>query len=186
MGPDGAVQSIDFRPLYEALDAHLAELNLEGGVVDGDDVLLAQRGNGATRNNALIRLKRDVFEAELSRGVVSGRGLIDVTPVALPGFKLGEKNVPLSLTDLGVGPRGERLFTAAAEDTTNPYDDGVVAGSVVGVIERDGRVTIHAQLPQVKLEGVCWVNVAGGELRLVADPDNPSARAPMYRLLWKG
>lgn len=171
---------VDLRLLYGALDRHFHELNIEGAVVHGDEVVLAQRGNGARRENALVRLDRRRFEAELADGSITEACLLDLVPVSLGAVG----GVALSLTDLCLGPRGELLFTAAAEDTHNPYDDGEVAGSVIGVIDRSGRVHEDRLVvaAKVKLEGLCWLE--GGELRLVADPDDPSARAPLFRLSW--
>ncbi|MDP1823299.1 MAG: hypothetical protein Q8L48_08660 [Archangium sp.] len=171
---------VDLRPLYAALDRRIHELNIEGAVVSGDEVLLAQRGNGARRENALIHLDRATFERELETGVFTEAALREIVPVALGALE----GVALSLTDLCLGPGGTVLFTAAAENTDNPYDDGVVAGSVVGVLDRRGRVDDGRLVvaPGVKLEGLCWLEQ--GELRLVADPDDPSARAPLFRLAW--
>ena len=171
-----ARRTIDLRPLYDALGVRIHELNIEGAVIRGDEVLLGQRGNGAKKENALVRLDRARFVRELSGGVITPDCLRDVTPLELGDFN----GVPLSLTDLALGPADQLIFTAAAEDTDNPYDDGVVAGSVVGVIEQGARLVVSA--PGVKLEGVCWI---GAELRLVADPDDPDARAPLYRLGWQ-
>ena len=173
-------RAIDLRPLYGALERRIHELNIEGAVISGDDVFLAQRGNGARRENALVRLDRARFEQDLQAGAITEACLREVLPVTLGA--LG--GVPLSLTDLCLGRGGELLFTAAAEDTTDPYLDGVVAGSIIGAIDRLGRVDddrlVVAQ--SVKLEGVCWLDP--GELRLVADPDDPTARAPLFKLAW--
>jgi hypothetical protein len=170
-----ARRTIDLRPLYDALGKRIHELNIEGAVMRGDEVLLGQRGNGAKKENALVRLDRARFLEELGKGAITAECLRAVTPLALGDFN----GVSLSLTDLALGPNDQLIFTATAEDTNNPYDDGVVAGSVIGTLENGVRQVVSA--PGVKLEGVCWV---GSELRLVADPDDPDARAPLYRLGW--
>lgn len=175
-----ASRVVDLGPLYDALGARLDELNIEGAVISGDDVFLAQRGNGAFKENALVRLERRRFEQDLAAGALTAACLVELLAVSL-----GELDgVPLSLTDLCLGPRGQLIFTAAAEATDNPYDDGEVAGSVIGVLDRAGRVDASRRVvaPKVKLEGVCWLE--RGELRLVADPDDPSAKAPLFRLGW--
>lgn len=175
------LRTVALGSLYDELERHVSELNIEGAVVLDDAVLLAQRGNGAKRENALVRLDRAQFERELAGGALTPRSLVEIIPVTLGAIG----GVPLSLTDLCAGPRGELLFTAAAEDTTNPWDDGVVAGSVIGVVARDGRVADEplVVVEGVKLEGVCCL--PEGELRLVADPDDPAARAPLFRLPWR-
>ena len=176
----GARRTIDLRPLYAALDRRVHELNIEGAVISGDDVFLAQRGNGSRRENALIRLDRACFEVELAAGALTEASVRELVPVQLGA--LG--GVALSLTDLCLGSGGELLFTAAAEATDNPYEDGVVAGSIIGAIDRRGHVDDDqlVVVERVKLEGVCWLE--SQELRLVADPDDPTAHAPLFRLAW--
>lgn len=177
--PEGlARRTVKLGPLYAALSSRFYELNIEGAVVSGENVFLAQRGNGARRENALVRLDRLRFEQELAAGAITEACLREIVPVTV-GLLEG---VSLSLTDLCLGPDGELIFCAAAEATENPYDDGAVAGSVIGVIDRLGNVEQRVVAPGVKLEGVCWVEP--GELRVVADPDDPSARAPLFRLTW--
>lgn len=177
--PDSlARRTVQLKPLYDALSRRFHELNIEGAVVSGEDVFLAQRGNGARRENALVRLDRARFEVELAAGAITETCLREVVPVSLGSLA----GVSLSLTDLCLGGDGEMIFCAAAEATENPYDDGVVAGSVIGVIDRLGNIEQRVVAPGVKLEGVCWLEP--GELRLVADPDDPSARAPLFRLTW--
>ena len=175
----GSRRIIALEALYAALGERLQELNIEGAVASGESVFLAQRGNGAKRENALVRLDRARFEKDLAAGAISAACLLEVIPVSLG--EVGE--VPLSLTDLCVGPKEELIFTAAAEDTDDPYTDGEVSGSIVGRMDLQGRVDDNRVFAEnVKLEGVC--SLSGGELRLVADPDDASAKAPLFRLRW--
>ena len=172
-------RTIELEALYAALEVRLEELNIEGAVARGEDVFLAQRGNGARKENALVRLDRARFELELAAGALTAECLREVIPVSLGA--LGE--VPLSFTDLCLGPSEELLFTAAAEDTSDPYEDGAVAGSIVGTLDAAGQAGEHRVVAEeVKLEGICCL--PGEELRLVADPDDPTARAPLFRLSW--
>lgn len=173
---------VDLSPLFAALSHHFSELNLEGAVARGDDVFLAQRGNGAKRENALVRLDRASFEAGVHDGVLTAACLRGVLPVRLGALH----GVALSLTDLALGPGDALLFTAAAEDTDDPYDDGAVAGSIVGTLSKEGEVEARSlvEAPRVKLEGLC--RLPDGTLRLVADPDDPALRAPLFRLGWPG
>jgi hypothetical protein len=67
---------------------------------------------------------------------------------------------------------------AAAEDTADPYEDGPCTGSVVGVLEADGRVAFMEQVEgRFKIEGVA---VRPSGLLLVADPDDPTQHAPLF------
>jgi hypothetical protein len=184
LDPDtGAVRVLDLSPLYRSLGAHLSELNIEGGVVVADQLILAQRGNGAGNENALVLLDCLVVERELHAGALTGRGLRQVLPVRLG--TLG--GVPLSLTDVSLLPSADLVFTAAAEATSSPWEDGAVEGSVIGVMDCAGQVASAplAVVKGLKLEGVCVVPAGQSlELRLVADPDDDAARAPLFRLPW--
>ena len=178
-GSDRPVRELDLSPLYVDLERFFFnELNIEGAVVRDDEVLLAQRGNGERRLNALIHLDRARFEADVAQGVISPGSFRSVEAITLPSLK----GVPLSLTDLALGPGGELLCTAAAEATDDPYLDGAVMGSVVAHIPRGAQPVVHATIDVIKLEGLCFL--ANGELRLVADPDEAGSKAPLFRLAW--
>jgi len=174
---EGAVRVIDLSPLYRALAAHCAELNLEGAVVQGEQLVLAQRGNGAGRQNALILLDLPRALRDLAAGCLSAASLLQVLPV-----RLGELDqVPLSLTDLAVDPQGRLYFSAAAEASASTYLDGPCAGSVLGRFAADFAVAELIRLePPAKIEGLAFQ--LDGRLLLVADPDDPQRRAPLFAL----
>ena len=58
---------IDLTPLFLALEEQIPELNLEGAVVHGNALFLAQRGNGASAGNALVRLDLSRVLASMAR-----------------------------------------------------------------------------------------------------------------------
>mgnify|MGYP000984665320 CR=1 FL=1 len=93
------------------------------------------------------------------------------------------EDVPLALTDLAVDARGRLWFSAAAEDTASTYDDGPCKGSVIGLLDADFGVASSVTIPgTVKVEGICFNGEAHAEEGfLVADPDDPTKRAPLYR-----
>lgn len=161
-------------PLFEALGREFSELNIEGLAVHGDHLVLAQRGNGAKRENALVRLSLARAVDEVQAGVLTAKSLASIDRLSF-----GElEGVPLSVTDLAVGPTGALFFSAAAEDTDDPYLDGECTGSVVG--ELDGaRVKWSRALDRVvKIEGLA--HEAQGRWLLVADADDPTVRAPLF------
>lgn len=168
------VRVISCSPLFEALSREFSELNLEGLAVHGDHLVLAQRGNGAKRENALVRLKLPAALEELRHGTLSGASVASIERLSF-----GElEGVPLSVTDLAVGPNGALFFSAAAEDTDDPYLDGECTGSVVG--ELDGpRVKWSRPIDRVvKIEGLA--HAAGDRWLLVADADDPTVKAPLF------
>jgi hypothetical protein len=172
----GTTQVIDLRPLYLAFEALLPGLNLEGAVVQGELLVLAQRGNSAGSLNALISLDLACVLSQLAGASLGPESVRSITPIDLGTLQ----GVPLSFTDLCLSNDGRLLFSAAAEDTDSSYLDGACAGSVLGCLV-DGQVQALWPLAgQAKIEGLCML--ADGSLRLVNDPDDRSAQSTLYRL----
>lgn len=172
-----AVQVIDLAPLYHVLGEQFEELNIEGAVIHGEHLILAQRGNGAGGQNALVFLELAQALADLAKGCLSAAALSHHLPVNLGKLQ----DVPLGLTDLCIGPDQKLYFSAAAEATDSSYLDGQCMGSMLG------RFTAHFAVewlkplaPVVKIEGLAFN--ADGRLWLVADADDPEQPAPLFAL----
>lgn len=184
LAPGAAPRLLDLRPLYQALLGELPELNLEAAALTARHLLLLSRGNGPRRDNALIRLDAPRALAQLrDAGRWTAELLVDVTRVAL-GELFG---APLGFTDATPHPDGGVLFTAAAEASPDTYQDGRCTGSIVGFLSEDGALGVTAvATPSHKLEGLCVVQADAErlELRLVADPDDRSLRAPLLHASW--
>jgi len=180
IGGRPTVQEIELAPLYRTLRGEFPELNVEGAVVHAGRLWLAQRGNGQSGSNGVIELDLSGVVSGLRRGVISADGLLRVHRVVL-----GEADgVALGLTDLAADARAGLLFSAAAEDTHNTYDDGACTGSVVGRLGEDGRVQGAQRVDtSCKIEGLAAVANDGAaiDLWLVADPDDRTRPAPLYR-----
>ncbi|MGH8436800.1 MAG: DUF6929 family protein [Pseudomonas sp.] len=173
----GVVRVIDLSPLYLKLAEHFQEPNLEGAVVYGGQLLLAQRGNGAGGENALVFLDLQQALDDLGNGQLSAAALLRILPLQLVELD----GVALSLTDLCVDPAGRLCFSAAAEATRSSYLDGACVGSVLGRFDQDFNIVRLARLePPVKIEGLAFQ--ADGRLLLVADADDPTIAAPLYAL----
>jgi hypothetical protein len=173
----GSVRVIDLSPLYGALAAHFEDLNIEGGVVYRGQLLLAQRGNGRGRENALVLLDLQQALRDLEDGQLSAAALQQVVPLQLPELD----GVPLSLTDLSVAPSGALYFTAAAEATDSSYLDGACLGSVLGRLDAHLTIAELALLrPVAKIEGLAFQE--DGRPLLVADADDPSIASPLFTL----
>jgi hypothetical protein len=177
-----SVQVVELRELYEALAPQLPELNIEGAVVFGDQLLLCNRGNGARRDNALVALNL----AQVLLALSQQQPLPAAAVQQVRRVELGVLNgTALSFTDLVVSD-GQLLFSAAAEASPNTYDDGVCAGSVLGQLSAAGTVEHVVPLtPTVKIEGLCVVGEREQRrLLAVADADDPRARAPLFYVAW--
>lgn len=152
------VHELDLERLHGAIAREIdGPLNLEGAEWHGGRLLLAQRG-GANGASALVK--------------VSWPGLVveSVEPVAAGALD----GVPLGMTDLTRLPDGRLLASYAAEATENAYDDGAVAGSVVGFLGLKPWRLEGAW----KVEGI-WSD--GRELLMVTDADDPDEPAVLLR-----
>ena len=173
----GSVRVIDLSPLYGALAEHFQDLNIEGGVVYRGQLLLAQRGNGRGRENALVVLDLPQVLRDLQGGQLSAAALQRIVPLQLPELD----GVPLSLTDLSMAPSGTLYFTATAEATDSSYLDGACVGSVLGRLDAQLAIVELSRLaPVVKIEGLAFQS--DGRPLLVADADDPTIASPLFTL----
>lgn len=178
-----ASNPVDLAPLFTPLDAKFKETNIEGAAIVGDELLLFQRGNAGAGTNAIVAYPL----------ATTLRFLADPS-VELPApdiriVDLGAvKNVPLGFTDAAALPDGRIVFSAAAEDSANAYDDGSLAGAVIGLVDRTGAILSKQPLsPMVKVEGVA-ARLKGGSISLnfVTDADDPSTPASLYEAVLSG
>lgn len=184
--PSAAVAAVWLRPAacalstsasYHALAEHFQDLNIEGSVVYREQLLLAQRGNGRGRENALVLLDLPQVLRDLQDGQLSAAALQRIVPLQLPELD----GVPLSLTDLSVAPSGALYFTATAEATDSSYLDGACVGSVLGRLDAQLSIVELSRLtPVVKIEGLAFQ--ADGRPLLVADADDPTIASPLFTL----
>ncbi len=174
----GESQPFDLKPLYGHLRAQFPDLNIEGLALQGNLLRLVQRGNGENSRNAIIDLDAArFFQSVQQSGSVGPEALVRTKEVELGTLD----GVKLTFTDLAPTPDGHFLFTASAEDTSNPYDDGKVAGSVVGRMHRDGTIELMGRLDRdVKIEGVDISE--DGQIRVVTDHDDPHRPAEVFGL----
>ena len=152
--------------LYAVLRERFREPNIEGAAVVGERLWLAQRGNGAAGENALVEVDVDLK-----------------TMRAVTAYELGEvEGVPLTFSDLAPLADGRLLFCAVAEDSASTYCDGPTVGAGIGVLDpRERRVQAFDLLPEpLKVEGVA--PAPDGGLLAVADADEASRPAPLLRV----
>ncbi|MFT3710001.1 MAG: hypothetical protein QM817_20405 [Archangium sp.] len=161
-----AVQVIDCTALFERLSREFEQLNIEGLAVHRGQLVLGQRGNGAKRENALVRLKLD--------SLLRPESIESIERLELPELE----GVPLSLTDLALSGDGSLHFSAAAEDTDDPYLDGECTGSVVGALDGTRVLWTRPVSEVVKVEGL--THHSGDQWFLVCDADDPHVKAPLF------
>jgi len=169
------VETLDLSANYNQIAQRVPDLNIEGAIIAGEDIVLFQRGNNVS-HNATIRCRADMFLSEAHD---------DMRPLnfLLRRYDVGEiEGVPLGFTDASSLDDGTIVFCAAAEDTSNAYNDGVCAGSAIGLINRDGQLSKVMTVDQrVKLEGIC-ATVSDNVIHLLAvtDADDVAVPAELY------
>lgn len=161
---DGAdVRELDLSRLHAAIARELdGPLNLEGAEWHGGRLVLAQRGTGGAAN-AVVEVSWPALE------------LLSVAVHPAPSLD----GAALGMTDLARLPDGRLLAAYAAEATDDPYDDGPVTGSAVGIV---GSEPVRIDGPW-KVEGI-WSD--GRELLMVTDADDPARPAVLLRALLPG
>jgi len=170
----GQVRVVDLEPLYEMLDQRFEELNIEGAVISGDDLMLLQRGN-RKGSNATIRFPWPAIEAWLE-----GDATARLKPRSVREYDLGAVDgVSFGFTDATALPDGGWLFSAVAEATDNSYDDGACRGAAIGIVGPDDALRAMRSLtPRRKVEGIEARLVHGkvvvGMVTDADDPDQPA------------
>ena len=188
---DGGVRVVALPRLYQALrrpELGAGQLNLEGATVEGDVLVLGNRGgdvgsDGAPTRDGLVRLPLAAVRALLD----------DPEGAPLPEVRwqladLGAQGgVALRLTELEA-TAGGLFYAATAEATDSAFDDGAVTGSALGVIAagqaRWAPVEDERGRPLVaKLEGLVAV---GGRMLASVDADDPGAASELLVLALDG
>ena len=165
----GSAQTVDLAPLLEPLHDLIPDLNIEGAFVQGETLCLLQRGNSRSAINARIELSWRQVQEWLVAGGPAPR------PTLITPFSLGAiDGVPLSFTDGAALPDGGWLFSAAAEDTSDNYLDGLCAGSAIGIVDAEGTIrTLERISPTCKIEGIAAALDGNTiDLLLVTDADD--------------
>ncbi len=169
--PGGSPRLFGMQPLYTLLRQALGEINIEGAMLLGDELVLLNRGVAGRSDNAAAHLPLRVLN-----DTIEGKAP-PLAPAAIRRFSLGRLDgVPLGFTDAAPLPDGRWVFTAVAEDTDDSYADGRCVGSVVGLVDSRGAVvkTWRLEAP-LKVEGVAvQVDDQGMSLCLVTDADDPA------------
>jgi hypothetical protein len=163
---DGQIIPLSMQRLYTELEREFPELNIEGAIHIGNELRLFQRGNGKQVRNATIDVDLD--------------SLLEGAPIwgNVQNFNLGAINdVPYTFTDATITDRNI-WFLAVAEDTDDPYLDGVVLGSILGKMDYAGNIIEFQKLNlSSKPEGLC---IERDHFFVVTDDDDRSKPSGLY------
>ncbi len=168
------VRMIDLAPLYAALAPLVPEINLEGAVLQGENLLLFNRGNGNHPASQVLELPLAAVLAG-SPATASLRSELDLP--LLDG-------VPLTVTDACLAADGHLLLSAVAEATADSYADGELRGAALVELDAGLRMCAVSPLePAIKVEGLAMRGMAdGAELLCVTDADDPERASGLWRL----
>ncbi len=176
----GNACAVDLAALFGALDDHFPALNIEGGLVNGDELCLLQRGNRNLGSNALIRYQLAPLLEALG-ALDSHAGIIapPLKPFDIRSVDLGGIDAtPLCFTDGAALPDGKIVFSAVAENTRDHYNDGPCVAAAIGIMDMDGDIRCMHQLDQPhKIEGID-ARVEGDVIRLLLVTDADDAAIP--------
>ncbi|MBD9482288.1 hypothetical protein IB229_04850 [Pseudomonas sp. PDM14] len=173
----GEPRLIDLAALYQPLRERFADLNIEGAFLLGEQFVLLQRGNQGDSANAVVRFAWSALRTWLADPAGQAP-----TAESVEVVQLGELGgVTLGFTDGAALAEGRWLFSAVAENTADSYQDGACLGTLIGLVEADGRVRRLAELDgRWKVEGIALDEA--GDLLLVTDADDPATAASLLRL----
>lgn len=166
----GSPNVVDLSPVLAPLDDEFHALNIEGAVVSGDELRLFQRGNKRHAENAIIR-----FQLAAVLDALRSERAGAIKPSAINPFDLGQiDGIPFGFTDAAALPDGSMVFTAIAENTDDPYNDGPCAGATIGIADNNGHLRWLRELDRPhKVEGVD-ARVDGDVIRLLLVTDERS------------
>ncbi len=147
--------------------------------MNGEHLVLFQRGNSAEGHNQVIRLSLErVIETLLSDFRLEASDVVDVQ-----SYDLGEADgIELCFSDGDALTDGRMVFAASAEAEDDAAHDGPTAGTILGIIEADGSLgpVDWVDDSDVKVEGVDATLSDGRiELLLTADADDPDTPSPL-------
>lgn len=168
--------AIDATDLYLAMQAFAEiapeDFNIEAAVNDGDTWYLLNRGNGPKGRNGIFTLNGSMNDTAFQ---------IIYNDVKLPKIN----GVRATFTDACLAD-GKLYFIAAAENTTSTYEDGAIAGTILGRMNLDKMkvektVTISEKN---KFEGITLFkeDVKTLEFLLCEDTDNDASESVVYKL----
>ncbi|MEG3050460.1 MAG: hypothetical protein RR792_09805 [Thermomonas sp.] len=173
---DGRTRVIDTTLLCARLRDTFPELNLEGGVLLGDELVLLQRGNRSDARSALVFIAKD----DLQRALVSLHFAVTRAPRIVDLDIGGHDDIPWSCTDLALLDDGDLLASAVLEDTRDAYEDGACLGSALVRMAADGTLRWHRRLDTAsKVEGVA---VDGETVWLISDADDRAVPSQLLRV----
>ncbi len=169
---------IDFSKIYQYLNKIFPDLNIEGSTIKGSNLVLLQRGNAKSNQNALIFLDLEkTISAIQTTQTLQSESILDISH-----YEIGSiENSPLSFTD-AFSIDGFIFYLAVCEETQSTYEDGPFKGAVLGRINTNGKIDMNWKINcPFKPEGL-WIEKLNGfyQIYLVTDADSREQHSGLY------
>lgn len=183
-----------YQGMRSALGGAALQLNIEGATPHASHMLLFHRSTSRTTGcaTAFIAFALDSVVAWLE---AKGSGAAPA-PRAVTFCDLGNvEGVPYGFTDASSLDAERCLFLAAAEDTSDPVNDGRILGTRVGLLRQQGDqrelvitdlLDESGQPARVKAEGIAPCFDGTQDVWIVLDSDNPDVPAELCRVALQG
>ena len=169
----GPARPVDLKPLYADIFERFAELNIEGAFVNGESLMLLQRGTGVGESAAI---RYDL--AEVTAWLAGRR------PGALPACSVrsvdlgGADGIAFAFTDGAALADGSWVFSAVAEDRDDSYNDGPCVAAAIRICGSNDVVrSLELLEPTRKVEGI--------EARVVWHYGEARRPADRHRARWR-
>jgi hypothetical protein len=152
----GSPLAFDLLPIYSELKRELGDLNIEGGFVaqhanlGQTQLVLINRAVAGKSANAAV-----YFPISVLHDAINGEYKM-TKPLDICEFDIGELDgIGLGFTDATPLEDGGWLFSAAAEDRSDSYNDGICTGSVIGQVSPNNKLSVVKRLDKkIKVEGL--------------------------------
>lgn len=214
-----AAQLFETSAFHEAMrtaqDFSGSELNIEGAVQCGDMLRLLNRGNGAPTDEVPAVDATCEVDWRALIAYATQPDAVEPPPITnVQQYDLGElEGTRLSFTDATLAPTMQpggadatgfpMLYTAAAEASPDASRDGDVAGSVIGIVRRDGegeradaRLVLSARyaplleedggVSKAKVEGIALHPDTRDRLYVVVDADSHDRPSELWEVELQG
>jgi hypothetical protein len=172
---------LDFAPLYALLAREFGVVNIEGAVVQHEQLLLLQRGNSKNGVNAIVQLElaallREIITSTSAHAAIGSAALRNIQHYTLGSID----GVALGFTDATCLPDGQLLALAVAEDSDDAYADGATLGSCLCRFASDNQLLAITPLAApAKTEGLTvWQCGPGIDTVLAFVTDADDAQTP--------
>lgn len=162
--PTGKIQKNNIGFIYQKIKQEFTisdeELNIEGLIMNNEQIYFFQRGNGLKGKNAVIFSKDTPQNQQF-----------EYVSIDLPKIK----NVTATFTD-AILVEDKIYFLASAEDTASTYLDGEVLGSIIGRMDaKTLKIEFTQQISNTnKFEGLTLYKQSANEIEFLICEDTDS------------